>query len=144
MRHSNQLRSVMHRENFSLWRGSSCFGLCNFNVPHVKVLSSILIFLMIFNVFYFSFSQLDDASIQVYKDGDFGAYLDLESSLAEQSEEIEGLNSRQAHTHDGLCNALCCMMLHNRQQPIILSIYHLFGGRERKCNNRHTNMMMYN
>lgn len=32
--------------------------------------------------------------MQVYKDGDFGAYLDLESSLAEQSEEIEGLNSR--------------------------------------------------
>lgn len=40
------------------------------------------------------FSQLDDAAVQVYKDGDFGAYLDLESSLAEQSEEIEGLNTR--------------------------------------------------
>lgn len=38
--------------------------------------------------------QLDDAAIQVYKDGDFGAYLDLESSLAEQSEEIEGLNAK--------------------------------------------------
>lgn len=38
--------------------------------------------------------KLDDASIQVYKDGDYGAYLDLESSLAEQSEEIEGLHSR--------------------------------------------------
>jgi len=35
-----------------------------------------------------------DAAIQVYKDGDYGAYLDLESSLAEQSEEIEGLNVR--------------------------------------------------
>lgn len=46
-------------------------------------------------IFFFLFlSQLDDASIQVYKDGDFGAYLDLESSLVEQSEEIEGLNSR--------------------------------------------------
>lgn len=38
--------------------------------------------------------QLDDAALQVYKDGDFGTYLDLESSLAEQSEEIEGLSSR--------------------------------------------------
>ncbi|XP_037722324.1 FH1/FH2 domain-containing protein 3 isoform X5 [Drosophila subpulchrella] len=36
--------------------------------------------------------SIDDAAIQVYKDGDYGAYLDLESSLAEQSEEIEGLN----------------------------------------------------
>lgn len=40
------------------------------------------------------FLQIDDAAIQVYKDGDYGAYLDLESSLAEQAEEIEGLNSR--------------------------------------------------
>lgn len=38
--------------------------------------------------------QLDDATLQVYKDGDYGAYLDLESSLAEQSEEIEGLHSK--------------------------------------------------
>ena len=37
---------------------------------------------------------MDDATLQVYKDGDYGAYLDLESSLAEQSEEIEGLHSR--------------------------------------------------
>lgn len=46
------------------------------------------------NFYFASISQLDDAAIQVYKDGDFGAYLDLESSLVEQSEEIEGLNSR--------------------------------------------------
>lgn len=38
--------------------------------------------------------QIDDAAIQVYKDGDYGAYLDLESSLAEQTEEIEGLQAR--------------------------------------------------
>lgn len=38
--------------------------------------------------------QLDDAALQVYKDGDYGAYLDLESSLAEQSEDIEGLNAK--------------------------------------------------
>ncbi|XP_031617722.1 uncharacterized protein LOC116337370 isoform X6 [Contarinia nasturtii] len=37
--------------------------------------------------------RLDDATLQVYKDGDYGAYLDLESSLAEQSEELEGLHS---------------------------------------------------
>lgn len=43
--------------------------------------------------FIYSF-QLDDAALQVYKDGDYGAYLDLESSLAEQSEEIEGLNAK--------------------------------------------------
>lgn len=42
----------------------------------------------------FSLTQLDDATIQVYKDGDYGAYLDLESSLAEQAEEIEGLHSK--------------------------------------------------
>lgn len=44
--------------------------------------------------FFFASLQLDDAALQVYKDGDFGAYLDLESSLAEQAEEIEGINSR--------------------------------------------------
>lgn len=38
--------------------------------------------------------QVDDAAIQVYKNGDYGTYLDLESSLDEQSEEIEGLNAK--------------------------------------------------
>ena len=38
--------------------------------------------------------QLDDAALQIYKEGDYGAYLDLESSLAEQSEDLEGLHSR--------------------------------------------------
>ncbi|XP_011179805.2 uncharacterized protein LOC105210497 isoform X4 [Zeugodacus cucurbitae] len=41
---------------------------------------------------------IDDAAIQVYKDGDYGAYLDLESSLAEQAEEIEGLNSSRKNS----------------------------------------------
>ncbi|XP_073837880.1 formin homology 2 domain containing isoform X12 [Musca autumnalis] len=41
---------------------------------------------------------IDDAALQVYKDGDFGAYLDLESSLAEQAEEIEGLNSSRKNS----------------------------------------------
>ncbi|XP_037940117.1 FH1/FH2 domain-containing protein 3-like isoform X5 [Teleopsis dalmanni] len=42
--------------------------------------------------------RIDDAAIQVYKDGDYGAYLDLESSLAEQSEDIEGLNSSRKNS----------------------------------------------
>lgn len=42
--------------------------------------------------------RLDDAAIQVYKDGDYGAYLDLESSLAEQAEEIEGLDSSRKNS----------------------------------------------
>ncbi|XP_055841065.1 FH1/FH2 domain-containing protein 3 isoform X4 [Episyrphus balteatus] len=42
--------------------------------------------------------RLDDAALQVYKDGDYGAYLDLESSLAEQTEEIEGLNTNRKNS----------------------------------------------
>ncbi|XP_030373200.1 FH1/FH2 domain-containing protein 3-like isoform X1 [Scaptodrosophila lebanonensis] len=42
--------------------------------------------------------RIDDAAIQVYKDGDYGAYLDLESSLAEQAEEIEGLNASRKNS----------------------------------------------
>lgn len=38
-------------------------------------------------------AQLDDAALQVYKDGDFGSYLDLESSLVEQTDEVDGLYS---------------------------------------------------
>lgn len=55
-------------------------------VPHFFVFN-------IQHLLYFLSFQLDDASLQVFKDGDYGAYLDLESSLAEQSEEIEGLHS---------------------------------------------------
>ncbi|XP_061717151.1 uncharacterized protein LOC133524847 isoform X2 [Cydia pomonella] len=35
--------------------------------------------------------QLDDATLQVFKDGDYGPYLDLDSTLNEQDEELEGL-----------------------------------------------------
>ncbi|XP_034482437.1 uncharacterized protein LOC117787915 isoform X2 [Drosophila innubila] len=42
--------------------------------------------------------RIDDAAIQVYKDGDYGAYLDLESSLAEQTEEIEGLQASRKNS----------------------------------------------
>ncbi|XP_050090977.1 serine-rich adhesin for platelets isoform X3 [Anopheles aquasalis] len=45
-----------------------------------------------------SMAKLDDAALQVYKDGDYGAYLDLESSLAEQSEDIEGLNTNRKNS----------------------------------------------
>lgn len=51
-----------------------------------------LIYIILFNLPFTR--QLDDAALQVYKDGDYGAYLDLESSLAEQSEDIEGLNAK--------------------------------------------------
>lgn len=34
--------------------------------------------------------QLGDATFQVYKDGDYGNYLDVEATLNEQSEELEG------------------------------------------------------
>lgn len=35
--------------------------------------------------------HLDDATLQVFKDGDYGPYLDLDSTLGEQDEELEGL-----------------------------------------------------
>ncbi|XP_048488324.1 uncharacterized protein LOC105382700 isoform X2 [Plutella xylostella] len=35
--------------------------------------------------------QLDDVALQVFKDGDYGPYLDLDSTLGEQEEELEGL-----------------------------------------------------
>lgn len=44
-----------------------------------------------FILFHF---QLDDAALQIYKEGDYGTYLDLESSLAEQADDIDGLHSR--------------------------------------------------
>uniref|UniRef100_A0A8D8VVZ3 FH1/FH2 domain-containing protein 3 n=1 Tax=Cacopsylla melanoneura TaxID=428564 RepID=A0A8D8VVZ3_9HEMI len=39
--------------------------------------------------------KLDDATIQLYKDGDFGSYLDLEQSIAEQSEDFEGFGNNR-------------------------------------------------
>lgn len=38
--------------------------------------------------------QLDDVTFQVFKDGEYGAYLDLDLSLSEQQEEVEGLEVR--------------------------------------------------
>ena len=34
--------------------------------------------------------QLENATLQVYKDGDYGGYLDVEASLNEQVEELDG------------------------------------------------------
>lgn len=35
-------------------------------------------------------NQLEDATFQLYKDGDYGNYLDVEASINEQAEELEG------------------------------------------------------
>ncbi|KZC14200.1 hypothetical protein WN55_06631, partial [Dufourea novaeangliae] len=39
-------------------------------------------------------SRLDDTALQLYKDGDYGAYLDLEASISEQQEEFEGFQTK--------------------------------------------------
>ena len=38
--------------------------------------------------------QLDDTALQLYKDGDYGAYLDLEASIDEQQEEFDSFNTK--------------------------------------------------
>lgn len=43
---------------------------------------------------HFFYLQLDDAALQVFKDGDYGPYLDLESTICEQEEDLEGLQDR--------------------------------------------------
>ena len=45
------------------------------------------------NISFFLF-QLDDTALQLYKDGDYGAYLDLEASISEQQEEFEGFQTK--------------------------------------------------
>jgi ATPase subunit of ABC transporter with duplicated ATPase domains len=46
------------------------------------------------NVSALSVLQLDDTALQLYKGGDYGAYLDLEASINEQQEEFEGFHER--------------------------------------------------
>ncbi|XP_076647366.1 formin homology 2 domain containing isoform X5 [Halictus rubicundus] len=41
---------------------------------------------------------LDDTALQLYKDGDYGAYLDLEASISEQQEEFEGFQSNRKNS----------------------------------------------
>lgn len=43
---------------------------------------------------FFVYLQLDDAALQLYKDGDYGSYLDLEASISEQQEEFEGFQTK--------------------------------------------------
>ncbi|XP_018323135.1 FH1/FH2 domain-containing protein 3 isoform X3 [Agrilus planipennis] len=43
-------------------------------------------------------SKLDDVAIQLYKDGDYGAYLDLDASISEQNEEFEGFQSNKKNS----------------------------------------------
>lgn len=66
---------VNQRRNFKL-ASSEYFSICNC----IKCIFNIL--------------QLDDAALQLYKDGDYGAYLDLEASISEQQEEFEGFQSK--------------------------------------------------
>ncbi|KAL4717689.1 hypothetical protein ACJJTC_000838 [Scirpophaga incertulas] len=40
-------------------------------------------------------NQLDDVTLQVFKYGDYGSYLDLDSTLCEQDEELEGLQDNR-------------------------------------------------
>ncbi|KAG7203488.1 hypothetical protein KM043_013548 [Ampulex compressa] len=41
---------------------------------------------------------LDDTALQLYKDGDYGAYLDLEASISEQQEEFEGFQTNRKNS----------------------------------------------
>lgn len=49
---------------------------------------------LLYSIYFFPFCgfpiKLEDATFQVYKDGDYGNYLDVEATLNEQSEELEG------------------------------------------------------
>ncbi|XP_034936594.1 FH1/FH2 domain-containing protein 3 isoform X4 [Chelonus insularis] len=42
--------------------------------------------------------RLDDTALQLYKDGDYGAYLDLEASISEQQEEFEGFQTNRKNS----------------------------------------------
>jgi hypothetical protein len=41
-----------------------------------------------------SYLQLDDTALQLYRDGDYGSYLDLEASISEQQEEFDGFQTK--------------------------------------------------
>ncbi|XP_041986350.1 uncharacterized protein LOC121738398 isoform X2 [Aricia agestis] len=70
---------------------------------------------------------LDDATLQVFKDGDYGPYLDLDSTLGEQDEELEGLQ-------DSRKNALILRtQLSVRVHAIIERLLHSQGRELRKA-----------
>lgn len=63
------------------------FCCCCFFFFHV------LSFFVHFRVFFLVVFQLDDAALQLYKDGDLGSYLDMEASISEQQEDFEGFQN---------------------------------------------------
>lgn len=58
----------------------------NYNT-YVNFLEYIVLLLITSSVSFML--QLDDAALQLYKDGDYSSYLDLDSSIAEQHEEFD-------------------------------------------------------
>ncbi|XP_014239982.1 FH1/FH2 domain-containing protein 3 isoform X3 [Cimex lectularius] len=42
--------------------------------------------------------KLDDTALQLYKDGDYGSYLDLDASINEQQEEFDSFNSNRKNS----------------------------------------------
>ncbi|KYQ51219.1 hypothetical protein ALC60_09684, partial [Trachymyrmex zeteki] len=48
------------------------------------------------NIVYKINCKLDDTALQLYKGGDYGAYLDLEASINEQQEEFEGFHEGES------------------------------------------------
>ncbi|KAG5322501.1 FHOD3 protein, partial [Pseudoatta argentina] len=50
--------------------------------------------------------RLDDTALQLYKGGDYGAYLDLEASINEQQEEFEGFHEGERKKRDYLVKCI--------------------------------------
>lgn len=44
--------------------------------------------------------QLDDTALQLYKEGDYGSYLDLDASINEQQEEFENFQSKWVNQYN--------------------------------------------
>ncbi|XP_021938953.1 uncharacterized protein LOC110839246 isoform X2 [Zootermopsis nevadensis] len=42
--------------------------------------------------------KLDDTALQLYRDGDYGSYLDLEASISEQQEEFDGFQTNRKNS----------------------------------------------
>ncbi|KAK0089326.1 hypothetical protein PV325_007870 [Microctonus aethiopoides] len=75
--------------------------------------------------------NLDDTALQLYKDGDYGAYLDLEASISEQQEEFESFQTkRQAK----LCTTRVFLVAHRKEEARTKAIW--YQTREREKQNR--------
>jgi len=59
--------------------------------------------------------QLEDCALQLYKHNgtqyEYSSYLDLETTLAEQSEELDGFSDKYAHLIKLLYNSCFCSVL---------------------------------